>query len=136
MSVEEIKAIVERFFDELWIEKNIAIGDELPDDVVLHTFGTTARGRDAWAQTVLPLQTGFPDIRFEVEFSIAEADKVAVRWSAEGTHGAEFRGIAPTGRAVKFAGVAIYRVADGKIVEMWSQPDSLGLLQQIGEISV
>jgi len=81
-----------------------------------------------------PFFTGFPDLALTVEFTITEEDKVAVRWTATGTHSGDFRGIPPTGKPINIAGVAIYRVAGGKIVEGWSQPDTLGLLQQIGVI--
>ena len=39
---------------------------------------------------------------------------------------------AQTGRRVEISGVAIYRVGDEQIAEIWSQPDQLGLLKQIG----
>jgi len=135
MSAEETKAIVERFWDEVWNKKNLAIGDELlPDNVVLHNFGAVVEGREAWKRSMTPFFTGFPDLDITLEFTITEEDKVAVRWTATGTHNGDFRGIAPTGKRVRISGVAIYRVAGGKIVEGWSQPDTLGLLQQIGAI--
>jgi len=49
-----------------------------------------------------------------------------------GTHQGEFRGIAPTGKQVKYTGIAIDRIADGKVVEMWHVADTSGMLQQIG----
>ncbi len=135
MSVEETKAIVEHFWDEVWNKKNFAIGDELlPDNVIVHNFGAVVEGREAWRQSMTPFVTGFPDLKLTVEFTITEEDKVAVRWTATGTHNGDFRGIAPTGKQINIAGVAIYRVAGGKIVEVWSQPDTLGLLQQLGVI--
>jgi predicted ester cyclase len=64
----------------------------------------------------------------------AEGDKVVVRWSASGTHQGEYFGIAPTNRHVTPNGMAIYRFADGKIVEEWMNTDMLGLLRQLGVI--
>jgi steroid delta-isomerase-like uncharacterized protein len=135
MSAEETKAIVERFWEEVWNKKNLKIVDELlPDNVVIHNFGAVVEGREAWRQSFTPFFTAFPDLKLTVELTIIEGDRMAVRWAATGTHTGDFRGIAPTGKQINIAGVAIYRVAEGKIVEGWSQPDTLGLLQQIGAI--
>ena len=43
-------------------------------------------------------------------------------------------GIAPTGKQVTMAGIDIFRIADGRIVELWGQEDVLGMMQQIGAI--
>jgi predicted ester cyclase len=51
-----------------------------------------------------------------------------------GTHRDEFMGIAPTGKHVMFTGIAIFRVEEGKIAELWQNLDTLGLLQQLGAI--
>lgn len=49
-----------------------------------------------------------------------------------GTHSGEFGGIAPTGKRVKYSGIAIDRIADGKVVESWHVAETLSLFQQIG----
>ncbi|MFQ6017236.1 MAG: ester cyclase [Kiloniellaceae bacterium] len=135
MSTEQARAIVERFFDEAWAKNNISAWDELPEDLVFWNFGTKIEGRDRWIQAfVRPLSQGFPDLHIEPEFTVAENDKVVVRWHGTGTHTGEFRGVAPTGKAINIAGVAIYRVADDRIVEGWSHVDTLTLLTQIGAI--
>ena len=133
MSAEEAKAIVDRFWDEVWNKKNLGIADELlADDVIVHNFATVVQGREAWRQSFAPFFTGFPDLTFTVEFTVSQGDRTVVRWMATGTHTGDFRNIAPTGKQIRIAGVAIYRVEGGKIVEGWSQPDTLGLIQQLG----
>ena len=137
MSVEEMKTILDRWWDEIWIKKNLSIADDLlADNVVLHNFGVVLEGREAWKETMTPFFTGFPDLDMPIEFTVAEGDKIAVRWTATGTHTGDFRGIAPTGKQINIAGVAVARIAEGKIVEIWSQPDTLGLLQQLGVIPI
>ncbi len=78
------------------------------------------------------VRSAFPDLRLTIEDQIAEGDKVITRVTFRGTHRGEFRGIAPTGKQVEYSGIAIDRIANGKIVEMWHLSDGLGLLQQIG----
>ena len=136
MGTEQAKALVERFFDEAWVKHNNNIWDELPEDVVFWNFGTKIEGRESWLQAfVRPLTEGFPDLRLEPEFTVAENNKVVVRWHGTGTHTGEFRGVAPTGKLINIVGVAIYRVEEDKIVECWSQVDTLTLLTQIGAIT-
>jgi predicted ester cyclase len=43
-------------------------------------------------------------------------------------------GIPPTGKDVQMQGIAIHRIADGKLVEHWSTADGLGLLVQLGVV--
>lgn len=74
----------------------------------------------------------FPDWNEKVDDVIAEGDRVVVRFTSTGTHLGEFEGIAPTGKKVRIQEVAIFRLADGKIVEQWGVPDLHGLLQQLG----
>lgn len=76
--------------------------------------------------------TSFSDFRHEIEDQIAEGDKVVTRIKASGTHTGDFLGIAPTGKQVTMTGTAVHRIANGKIVEHWSDIDALGLFQQLG----
>ena len=135
MSTERARAIVERFFDEAWVNKNMSAWDQLPEDLVFWNFGTKIEGRDRWIQAFVgPMSQGFPDLDVEREFTVAENDKVVVRWRGTGTHTGEFRGVAPTGKAINIAGAAIYRVEGDRIVEGWAQADTFALLTQIGAI--
>lgn len=58
-------------------------------------------------------------------------DKVVVRWSVTGTHSGEFMGFAATRRRITSKGIDIFRVEDGKIVDLWQEMDMLDILQQI-----
>jgi predicted ester cyclase len=71
-----------------------------------------------------------PDARYEVDDLIAEGDRVVVRWRLLGTHQGDFRGIAPTGRALALKGIAIHRVEGGKLMERWVVSDLHGLLEE------
>jgi ketosteroid isomerase-like protein len=68
----------------------------------------------------------------KVEEMIAEGDRVMVRWSSRGTHLGESHGLPPTGKQVTNSGINIFRVADGKIAEVWDIFDRLWLWQQLG----
>ena len=78
------------------------------------------------------VRSGFPDWHSDVHMLVAEGDVVVERFTASGTHEAEFMGVPPTGRTVALRGINIFRIADGQIVEAWSRLDDLGILRQLG----
>ena len=87
-----------------------------------------AGAQQKWAAYLAAL----PDLRATLEDLVAEGDRVAVRWTVEGTHRGALFGIPPTGTRVRFRGLSIYRFAGGKIAEQWEGWDRLDLLQQLG----
>jgi steroid delta-isomerase-like uncharacterized protein len=80
------------------------------------------------------LRGAFPDFHDLLEDMVAEDDRVAIRFTLEGTHHGELFGVPATGKSVSVSGQGIYRLRDGKIVERWSNVDVLGLMQQLGAI--
>jgi len=67
---------------------------------------------------------------------IAEGDLVVAHHTHHVTHSGEFMGMPPTGKKIAVQGIEIFRLADGRIVEMWHQDDMLSLFQQLSMISV
>jgi predicted ester cyclase len=75
-----------------------------------------------------------PDLRVVIDDMIAEGDKVAVRYTLEGTHEGDLFGVPPTGRRVSIESFSVERVSEGKIREHWRITDTLDMLQQLGAI--
>jgi len=76
----------------------------------------------------------FPDFHATIEDIIAERDKVWILEKCTMTHTVEYRGIAPTGKKLTETFAEIYRIVDGKVVEMWTVIDELDFLIQLGVI--
>jgi steroid delta-isomerase-like uncharacterized protein len=132
MSAEN-KAILRRWFEEVWNQGNTATVDELlPEDGVAHGLGPDLRGPAAFKEFHATFRNAFPDIHIDIEDVIAEGDKVAYRWTATGTHQGHLLGIPPTGRSPRFTGMGIVRIRNGRIVEGWNVFDQLGMFQQLG----
>ena len=74
----------------------------------------------------------FPKWQHKIEEIIAVGDKVITRAIDYTTHEGEFQGIPATGNKVEFGVIVIYRIEDGKIVEMREEGDMLGFMQQLG----
>lgn len=72
------------------------------------------------------MRTAFPDLRFTIHDEIAEADKVVIRWTVTGTQHGEFFGHLASGRRIDVSGINIFRIAGGKIQEIWVNMDRAG----------
>ena len=137
MSPEENKALVRRYAEELLNQKNLDLFDEIfaPDFVQYGADPDQVSGVEDLKQFFVMLRSGFPDFQVTIEdLFAAEEDKVVLRFTFRGTHQGEFMGIGPTGNRVTMPGIDIFRIADGKIVELWNQEDVLGMMQQMGAI--
>ena len=134
MSIEENKALIRRWGEAL-NNRNLAAVDEIfAAKYDGHTPGAELNSPESVRQVLTVFFTAFPDLHITVEDLIAEGDKVVIRFTSTGTHQGEYLGIAATGKQVTGTGIAIYRIAGGKVVEEWAERDMLGLMQQVGAI--
>ncbi len=123
MSTEENKAIARRYIQDVWDKGDFDAEKELvADNIVQYLPGQP------------PASGAFPDWHGPLEDVIAEGDKVTTRWTFQGTHQGELFGIPATGKQVTLTGMGIYRIENGKIVELWTNFDQLGMLQQLGVV--
>lgn len=135
MSTQENETLVRRFLEDAYNKGNLAVGDDLLTADCVFYVPTVIKGIAGWKQFATAFLTAFPeDLRITIEDIFAEGDKVAARWTAQGTHKGPLRGIAPTGKQVTWMGMGIYYLAGGKIREVWGLNDALGIMQQIGAI--
>ena len=121
-SAPENKALVRRWLEEvfgggafsglneIFTQTYVLHDPSFPEEV--HSFGGIKRYVGAY-------RAAFPDLQVSVEDQVAEADTVATRWAARGTHWGEFLGIAPTGDEVAVSGIEFDRIVEGRIDEAW-----------------
>ena len=83
-----------------------------------------------------PFLHAFPDIQTTIEEQLAEGDRVLTRWTNRGTHQGTYCGVAPTGRQVEYSGMSIDRIQGCRVVANLGQADLLGLLEQIGAVTL
>lgn len=129
------KTIARKVFEDIQSQRNVALIDEIvAGDYVGHTPPSDIHGPEGAKQFEAMLHEAFPDMQVTVEDQIAEGDKVVTRWTCRGTHRGEFQGMPPTGKRMTMSGMTIFRIANGKLVEGWNNPDLLGVLQQLGAV--
>ena len=136
MSTEDNKAVVRRFYEEVFNQKNTAAIDQfIAPTIVDHAAPPGIPGGIEGQKQLAGLYLmAFPDLHFTVEDMIAEGDKVVARLTASGTQQGVFMGISPTGKRTTVTAIDIIRIAGGKFVEHWLEMDTLGLLQQLGVV--
>jgi steroid delta-isomerase-like uncharacterized protein len=116
------KELVIRYLEEAWNKGNVDAVDEL------FTPELAARLKPL----IQAFRAGFPDWNCVIDDFVVEGDKVVNRWTGTATHTGNFFGIPATGKAVTVEGITIHQIADGRIVQDWSQSDQLSVLQQLG----
>ena len=135
---DESRAVVRRFFAELWNNGNLNVADELIDmDAVNHDPAgpRLGMGPEATKRLVTMYRNAFPDLVLQTEHLFAESRMVAIHWISSGTHRGEFEGIPPTGKRVEWSGVDLLAFDGGKISAARFSSDLLGLLRQLGVTS-
>src|SRR5919106_4785825 len=136
MSLEQNKAVVLRFYEELWNARTLSVADEIfAADCVTHQLQSgaapegTPRNPEAVKHHVAEWLAGFPDLRFSVEQMLAEGDLVMTRSTMHGTHTGSWLGIGPTGKQVSIRMFVVHRIVNAKIAEDWVLVEALGFLQ-------
>jgi steroid delta-isomerase-like uncharacterized protein len=104
----------------------------MAEDFVSHHPHAAGEGRDRYRNAAAAYSTVFSEFAPEVQRMIAEDDCVAVHFIVRGRHTGDFLGIEATGRTFEFSGIAIYRIAHGRLAEAWYGEDTLGWFQQLG----
>ena len=129
------KEIVRRALEDSWQDPSVF--DELiSSDYVGHdpALPEPIRGPQGAKDNFKQYSDAFEGAHITVKDQIAEGDAVATRWEGRGRHTGELMGVPPTGKEVVVEGLNLTRLRDGKIVEEWSNWDTLGMLQQVGAI--
>jgi len=137
---EENKAVLRRWFDEVWNNARADVIEELFDENgIAHGLSddpsNPIRGPRDYRPFYEAFRQGFPNLKVIIEDMVAEGDKVAARCSVRGSHEGDFLGRAATQAPVEITGMTIVRIYNGKIVEAWNNFDFMTLYKQVGHLS-
>ena len=136
MSGEENMAIVRRVVDA-FNKGNVGILDEVCSvDYAYHNPIGPDMDRAGITNAQAMMASAFPDRQIEVADMFAAGDRVATRVTVRGTHRGELWGVPPTGKEMTWTSFVIDRIVGGKIVEEWQMTDFLGLMRQLGLVSL
>lgn len=113
------KALMRRIYEEMWNQSKPVLAIEIfaqPDGV---------------ERFVSQFLLSFADLQHTVEYMIAEEDRVAVHFTARGTHTGPWLHFPPTGSPIQYTGVTLARIARDKVIEHHTWWDKAGLIEQI-----
>ncbi|MDQ4058799.1 MAG: ester cyclase [Actinomycetota bacterium] len=134
-SAEHNRLVALRWIDAFNARDDDAEAAARTADYVAHapdSIQAAALDSDAWVEFLGVFLEGFPDLHLEVQDSAADQHMVAQRILFTGTHTGTFRGLPATNRKVRFSGLEINRMVDGKVAEHWFQMDAVTLFEQLG----
>jgi predicted SnoaL-like aldol condensation-catalyzing enzyme len=123
------KVLARRFHEEIFDQGNQEVAAEiLAPDFVWHApvGDPIAVGPEAVNAVATDLRGFIPDFVLTDDDEIAEGDRVVIRWTLTGTAQGE-SGPVP----VIYTGIDIFRIADGRLAELWQNTDDLGLEAQL-----
>ena len=120
--------IVQRAFEAFEAADARAMQEDLAPDFVSHSAPPGfAADADGFVQLAKHLKAGMPDGKLTIHDMFAAGDKVAVRFSHEGTHQGELFGVSASNRTLTVRAIEIYRLSGGKIAEYWGEYDTSDL---------
>jgi len=133
-SEEKNKDFIRDYTEDFWNKANIfAFEKYYAADLIMH-FADGDQTSELYKGLCQAYFTAFPDLHITTDMLVAEGDKVTKVWTSNCTHQGEFLGIPATGKRIVVKGLEVFRIADGKIAEVWVSMDNLGMMQQLGVI--
>ena len=132
--MEKNKEFLEAFTEDFWNNHNMAGFDKYFSSDFINHNANVDMNAEQYKGLCQAFFTAFPDLHVTTNYLVAEGDKVVKRWTAHSTHKGELMGIPATGKRIVVTGIEMFRIADGKIAELWACMDNLGMFQQLGII--
>ena len=121
--------LVYKWFDEVWNKNNENAIDNLMANDSNHRGimpEDQANGVAGFKIFFNDFRSKFHNIEIEVEDVISQDDIECARTVVTAIH-------TESKKAVKFSGMCMVKIADGKITEAWNNYDFLNLYQQLGQ---
>jgi predicted ester cyclase len=116
LSTEANKALVRRYFEERWNARNYDIVDEL-------TATGDPEEHKAWLRSAHAV---FSEYQLSFGEPLAEGDQVVLPWTSTGVLRSPYEAVGSPGERVEFSGLAMTRIADGKIIEDRAYSEGFG----------
>lgn len=139
MNIENNKAAVTAFVHAISEQEWATMDALLADDVVRRsrTYGQTElRGRAQLVQFLKNEAMTFPDAHQKILYLVAEEDRVAAALQFTGTQKGPMGPFPASGRRIQANFLAMFRLREGRIAEVWVEWDNLSALLQLGHLTL
>ena len=130
--LEKNKELVKRYYQEATGDLS-GIAEVVAENFVDHHFppGSPAGPEGVRQFFSAVLGSIFSDMKVEIDYLIAEGDKVDCHFALLAKHTGEFAGIAPKGNQIRCPAISTFRIENGLLVEAWELFDSGDLMKQL-----
>lgn len=122
---EKNEALAIRYHEEIFQKGKLEVADEiLSPDFIIHNpvlpeeLRKGPEGTKKYASAII---AAVPDRKLEHDDIFVKGDKVLIRWTNSGTHTGTLFGNPPTGKRYVATGFDLFRILNGKIMEIWQQ---------------
>lgn len=129
---QENAALVREFLTGVATGDTDAVGIFLTDEAVDHHPVIGDRSHSERVNLLWWRVLAAADVDIAIDDVVAADDTVAVRGTVTGIHCESLMDLAPTGRSFEIAAVWFCRIDERRIAEIWSLPDGLSLIEQLG----
>src|SRR6202171_963579 len=134
---EKNEQMYRRLIDEVFNLGHLGVADEIiAPSCVEHQRGGLGDGPDGAKRTAKILRSAFPDFTLTIEDLVADGDKIWARQRGGGTNLGTFFGFPPTGKTAYIEVYDVVRFENGQMVDHWGVPDQLGMLVQLGHVTL
>ena len=129
MNATIMRALVERFYAELWNAHALDAMPEVLDEAFVFrgSLGDEKRGHAGFGEYVDAVHAALGEYRCDILDVVCEDLQAFARVQFTGIHRGVFRGFEPTGQEVSWVGCALFRGAGERIGEAWVLGDLYGL---------
>jgi steroid delta-isomerase-like uncharacterized protein len=122
---QENDALALRYHNDIFQKGKLEVADEiLSPDFVIHNpalpeeLRKGPQGTKKYASAII---AAVPDRKIEHHDVLSKGDKVLIRWTDSGTNTGPLFGIPATGKSIVATGFDLFRISNGKILELWQQ---------------
>lgn len=128
------QAVAQRYFLELMNQGNLELVPVLMSPEIRFHIPTLPHpivGHQGMTRFVGNLRQAFPDLQFAPQRWTAQGDRVAARWTLQGTHLGDFLGHPPTSNPIEDRGITVFGFDEDRIVTVHVNQNHYGLFKQL-----
>jgi steroid delta-isomerase-like uncharacterized protein len=128
----ENEAVVRDYIEHVWNARELDLFERYVAADAVHHDPSGDLDTRAMKLAVAAICKAFPDHSITIDDAFGDGDRVVLRQTLSGTLQDPLFGMPATGKHASWVGIYIYRLADGKIVEIWGLSDNASMMQQLG----
>ena len=115
------KSLVERFYFEVWNCADERVAREIlhPEFRFRASLGPEKHGPDGFIEYMRSIHAALADYKCVIDDLITTENRAAARMTFHGRHRGRFFDVEPTGKEIRWAGGAFFKMDGKQIVELW-----------------